>query len=179
MDPEMADSIFIESRVPLRPDDAIAALIQPGKGRYLMQLRDPLDWIFFPGHWGLFGGAIEKGESDLETLCRELHEELELELSAEQVSYFTRIDLDLSFSGHGNIRRDFYRVEVEPDVVSKLTLREGAALRVFSAKEILLEPRVTPYDRWAIWLNEAQDRLIATSKPEVESGGSENEGKGL
>ena len=72
MDPVISDDVFIDSSVPLRPDDAVAALIQPGKGHYLMQLRDPLDWIFFPGHWGLFGGTIEKGESDIETLSREL-----------------------------------------------------------------------------------------------------------
>jgi len=164
MDPIKSDSVFIDSRVPLRPDDAVAALIQPGMGHYLMQLRDPLDWIFFPGHWGLFGGAIEKGESDTETLARELKEELELDLEKGQVEYFTRLDLDFSFSGHGKIRRDFYHVAIEPEIVSKLTLREGAAMRVFSAKEILLEPRVTPYDRWAIWLYESQDRLISTAE---------------
>lgn len=164
MDPVISDDVFIDSRIPLRPDDAVAALIQPGKGYYLMQLRDPLDWIFFPGHWGLFGGAIEKGESDIETLSRELKEELELELEKDQVEYFTRLDLDLSFSGHGKIRRDFYHVEIEPEIVPKLSLREGAAMRVFSAREILLEPRVTPYDRWAIWLYEAQDRLLATAE---------------
>lgn len=157
-----ADRLFIESRVPLRPDDAVAALIQPGKGRYLMQLRDPLDWIFFPGHWGLFGGAIDEGENSIDALCRELNEELALDVSVDEISYFTRLDMDFSFAGHGVKKRDFFRIEIDADVVPKLQLGEGADIRVFTGEEILLEPRVTPYDRWAIWLNEAQDRFAAT-----------------
>ena len=158
----LADRMFIESRVPLRPDDAVAALIQPGRGRYLMQLRDPLDWIFFPGHWGLFGGAIDEGESSVEALCRELNEELALNVLVDDISYFTRLDMDFSFAGHGVKKRDFFRIEIDAEVVPKLQLQEGADIRVFTGEEILLEPRVTPYDRWAIWLNEAQDRLVGT-----------------
>lgn len=158
----LADRMFIESRVPLRPDDAVAALIQPGKGRYLMQLRDPLDRIFFPGHWGLFGGAIDEGESSVEALCRELNEELALNVLVNDISYFTRLDMDFSFAGHGVKKRDFFRIEIDAEVVPKLQLHEGADVRVFTGEEILLEPRVTPYDRWAIWLNEAQDRLVGT-----------------
>lgn len=155
----LADRAFIESSVPLRPDDAVAAIIQPSEGRYLMQLRDPLEHIFFPGHWGLFGGAIEEGESDIEALRRELREELALEVAAENFSYFTRIDLDFAFAGHGKIRRDFFHLRIDENLVPELKLGEGAELRVFTGKEILLEPRVTPYDRWAIWLSESQTRL--------------------
>jgi len=163
----LADRAFIESRVPLRPDDAVAAIIQPAEGRYLMQLRDPLDHIFFPGHWGLFGGAIEKGESDLEALHRELFEELALDVPIDEITYFTRIDLDFSFAGHGKIRRDFFRLKIDEKVVPKLKLGEGADLRVFSGAEILLEPRVTPYDRWAIWLSESQERLDASATDHI------------
>lgn len=159
----LADRAFIESNVPLRPDDAVAAIIQPADGCYLMQLRDPLEHIFFPGHWGLFGGAIEEGESDIDALRRELLEELALDVSARDFSYFTRIDLDFSFSGRGKIRRDFFHLRIDESLVPELKLGEGAELRVFTGKEILLEPRVTPYDRWAIWLSESQTRLAPSA----------------
>ena len=163
LDPLQADRAFIESSTPLLPSDAAAALIQPRAGRYLMQLRDPFDWIFFPGHWGLFGGAIEEGESGQTTLARELREELELDVAEQELSYFTRLDLDLSCAGHGAVRREFYNLTISPERVRTLRLKEGAGLRVFTAEEVLLEPRVTPYDLWAIWVYEARSRLTATS----------------
>src|SRR5262249_32847766 len=47
----------------LRPADAAAALIQLPDGRYLLQLRDARPDIFYPDHWGCFGGAIDPGET--------------------------------------------------------------------------------------------------------------------
>ncbi len=163
MNPADADRAFIDGTSPLRPENAAAAMIQPARGQYLMQLRDPLENIFFPGHWGMFGGAVDAGESAFETLRRELNEELELQISEDEVEFFTRLDLDFSFAGHGKVWRDFYSVSIEEQQVSELRLHEGAALAVFSAEEILLDPRVTPYDRWAIWLNESKDRLALSS----------------
>ncbi len=63
----------------LRPSNAAVALILVGETpRYLMQLRDQKAGIFYPGHWGLFGGAIDPGEAPEITLQRELTEELGL-----------------------------------------------------------------------------------------------------
>lgn len=163
LDPIAADRAFIDGASPLRPGNAVAALIQPGDGRYLMQLRDPLEHIFFPGHWGMFGGAVDPGEGALEALSRELYEELELEITEKDVEFFTRLDLDFSCAGHEKVWRDFYYVPIEQEQLSKLRLHEGTALAVFEAEEILLDSRVTPYDRWAIWLNESRSRLVLSS----------------
>ena len=56
-------SDFFLSEGPLRPGDAAVALIVLDDLRYLMQLRDQKPGIFYPGHWGLFGGGIDPGES--------------------------------------------------------------------------------------------------------------------
>ncbi|AFY59674.1 NUDIX hydrolase [Synechococcus sp. PCC 6312] len=53
---------------------AIAILHQGGQ--FLMQLRDDLPGILYPGHWGLFGGHLEAGESPEAGLRRELLEEI-------------------------------------------------------------------------------------------------------
>ena len=45
-------------------------------GWYLLQLRDETPGIYYPGHWGLFGGQIEPGETPAQGLVRELGEEL-------------------------------------------------------------------------------------------------------
>ena len=44
--------------------------------RFLMQLRDDIPGIVYPGHWGLFGGHIEPGETAEQAFVREVHEEI-------------------------------------------------------------------------------------------------------
>ena len=41
--------------------DACAAIILLEDGRYLLQLRDDIESIWYPGHWGCFGGAVGLG----------------------------------------------------------------------------------------------------------------------
>jgi 8-oxo-dGTP diphosphatase len=53
---------------------AIAILYQ--SERFLMQLRDPLPTIVYPGEWGLFGGHIEANETPEDAIWRELAEEI-------------------------------------------------------------------------------------------------------
>ena len=53
---------------------AIAILHQQNK--FLLQLRDDIPGIIYPGHWGLFGGHIEPGETPDVAVKRELLEEI-------------------------------------------------------------------------------------------------------
>lgn len=53
---------------------AIAILYQ--ERQFLMQLRDDIPGIAYPGCWGFFGGHIEPGETPKLALSRELHEEI-------------------------------------------------------------------------------------------------------
>jgi 8-oxo-dGTP pyrophosphatase MutT (NUDIX family) len=53
---------------------AIAILYQDNK--FLMQLRDNIPNILYPGHWALFGGHIEPGETPDEAVQREILEEI-------------------------------------------------------------------------------------------------------
>lgn len=57
-----------------RLEVAIAILYREGK--FLMQLRDDIPGILYPGHWGLFGGHIEVGETSDAAIQRELLEEI-------------------------------------------------------------------------------------------------------
>jgi 8-oxo-dGTP pyrophosphatase MutT (NUDIX family) len=69
------------------PIVAIAILYQVSDGsdtsnhppQYLMQLRDDIPGIVYPGHWGFFGGHLEPGEDPEQALRRELVEEIEYE----------------------------------------------------------------------------------------------------
>lgn len=53
---------------------AIAILYQGDN--LLMQLRDDIPGIAWPGHWGLFGGHIEPGETPEIAVKREVTEEI-------------------------------------------------------------------------------------------------------
>jgi 8-oxo-dGTP pyrophosphatase MutT (NUDIX family) len=133
----------------LKPGDAVAALITLEDGRYLMQLRDQKPGIFYPGHWGLFGGAMDEGESVQSALARELEEELGL--AGATGRYVT--DLSFAFGRFGRIKRYYYEVQITSADLARLTIREGREARPFHAADILTQPRVVAYDSFAIWLH--------------------------
>ncbi|MGA9377360.1 MAG: NUDIX hydrolase [Phormidium sp.] len=53
---------------------AIAILYRDGK--FLMQLRDNIPTIVYPGHWAFFGGHLEPNEVPEIAVKRELQEEI-------------------------------------------------------------------------------------------------------
>lgn len=136
----------------LKPADAAVALITDERQRYLVQLRDAKPTIFFPDHWGCFGGALEPGESDEEALRRELKEELRLDLAPEPLARFTTFTFDFSSIGNGIIHRAFFEARVNSSILPSLRLAEGQEVRFFPGPE-LLRRQMVPYDRFAIWMH--------------------------
>jgi 8-oxo-dGTP pyrophosphatase MutT (NUDIX family) len=139
--------------------DAAAAIICVEGDGYLMQLRDPRPDIWYPDHWGLFGGAIDPGETPLEALRRELDEELELNVTTADV--FASIDFELGGIGLPRYHRSYFIVSISRAVEARLVLHEGRAKQVFSGSEILRQPNVTPYDLFALFLHHERDRLAS------------------
>ncbi|OGA46530.1 MAG: hypothetical protein A3G24_23540 [Betaproteobacteria bacterium RIFCSPLOWO2_12_FULL_62_13] len=147
----MSSDPFFGATEPLRAANAVAALLMLDDGRYVMQLRDSIPDIFYPGHWGCFGGAVDHDEEPAQALKRELKEELAF--NVEEAREFTRFYFDLSGLGQPKVFRIYYEVPATLDAFSRMVLREGAELRAFTGVEILKQPRVTPYDAFAIWLH--------------------------
>jgi 8-oxo-dGTP pyrophosphatase MutT (NUDIX family) len=147
---------FLIDNHPLRGDDAVAAIITVEDGRYLMQLRDDIPRIFYPGHWGCFGGAVGPEEDPVQALARELAEELEMQ--ATSVDEFVRLDFDLRKLGQKQCYRTYYEIKVTEDEVSRFVLHEGAEMRLFAPAQ-LFDARLTPYDSFALWLHFARRRL--------------------
>ena len=142
--------IAAAKRITLRPSNAVAALLQHEDGRYIMQLRDAKEEIFFPGHWGCFGGAVEQGEEPEQALRRELQEELGVEVAS--LSRFTQIQFDWTPLGHGATYRRYFHAVVPDSAFRRFVLGEGAEMRAFAVDELLSE-RVTPYDAFAVWMH--------------------------
>ena len=145
---------FLKGDRDLVPSDAVVGLIVIDEERYLMQLRSQKPGIFYPGHWGLFGGAVDDGEHADAALVRELREELGVE--AVEARYFTEFSFDFGFCGRGRVWRRYYRIALTASDAEKMVLGEGSAMRAFTASEILSLPRLVPYDAFAIWLDATQ-----------------------
>jgi len=137
--------------------NAVAALIVLDNGQYLLQHRDNVPDIWYPGHWGCFGGAVDEGEDPLSALCRELYEEIEFK--PQEVAYFTRVDFDLTELGLCHFYRMFYIIPMTVADQARLVLHEGQAVDAFSGGTIINKLKVTPYDAFALFLHIAQGRL--------------------
>jgi len=156
-----AADVFLSATAPLRPGDAVAALVFSPKGRLLLQHRDDKPEIFFPGHWALFGGAVEAGETDLAAMVRELREEIGIALPPDRFAYFTEFDFDFSYAGEKPLtRRVFYAVHLSGDEVDGATLGEGREMALFTPEQALTRLRLVPYDAMAIWMHAARGRIV-------------------
>jgi 8-oxo-dGTP pyrophosphatase MutT (NUDIX family) len=153
-------SVIVGPSVTLTPCDAVAAIILVDD-RYLLQLRDPKPDIFYPDHWGLFGGGIEPGESETEALLRELDEELRLVVAVEAVRRFTCLTFDFDFSGGPReLVRAFYELRLEAGQLDRLTVHEGREMRAMTAAEALDSGiSIAPYDSFALWMHANREQI--------------------
>ena len=144
----------------LQLGDAVAAILITVDRCYLLQLRDDIPGIWYPGHWGLFGGSVDAGESDIEALRRELREEIELDLDAQRANLFTRFDFDLRPAGLRSYFRSYYEISLRREELELLVLHEGVEMRSFSGDEALAL-KLSPYDSFALFLHHQRERLTA------------------
>ncbi|MBI3506702.1 MAG: NUDIX domain-containing protein [Proteobacteria bacterium] len=143
----------------LVPAPAAAAILIAPDGRYVLQLRDDFPWIWFPGCWGLFGGAIDAGEDPMDAARREVREEIGVE--PERFDYFSRLDIDFAFAGGGILPRYVYEVKLSAVDMAGLRIAEGQRFALFPAPDVLLLPKLVPYDAFMLHLHVKRDRIDA------------------
>ena len=127
------------------PKQFASAIIVDTQGRYLLQQRDNKHEIRFPGRIGLFGGHQENGETSLECVTREVHEEIGCYIPPANFEYIaTYCGLDASGT---------YMVEIfaafEVDIAG-FTITEGALLVVQPEGLFDLIDELTPSAAFAI-----------------------------
>ena len=104
---------------------AIAILYQQDK--FLMQLRDNIPTILYPGHWAFFGGHLEAGETPEEAVQREILEEIGYTLPP-TFSFFRTYPDEIA------IRHVFFApLEVE---LNQLVLTEGWDMGLLAVEDI-------------------------------------------
>jgi 8-oxo-dGTP diphosphatase len=128
--------------------------IEDDVGRLVLQLRDDIPTIPHPGHWSVWGGQIEEGESPIEAAAREVREELTLNVQIESLRYVTS---GISVSPP----REWYAFYWEAgDAVNQAHVTEGQRLGRFFIDEIatgMLEGRpVIPwilrtFEEFRVW----------------------------
>lgn len=112
-----------------RPPLANAVIVVGG--RYALQHRDDRPSIPWPGHWGLFGGAIEPGEAPDVAVAREIMEELGL-----AASFRLLFSTDVYQDWWGQ-RRELYVFETDvTDSWARHRLGEGQGVGVFDAADL-------------------------------------------
>jgi 8-oxo-dGTP diphosphatase len=116
-----------------RPEVAIAILHQaesPSERlhpRLLLQLRDNIPQIVYPGHWALFGGHLEPGESADVAVQRELLEEIGY--APPDILHFR------SYTNDPQIIRHVYHAVLSVNL-GALTLMEGWDMGWFSREDV-------------------------------------------
>ncbi|MBD2778210.1 NUDIX hydrolase [Iningainema tapete] len=104
---------------------AIAILYK--KNNFLMQLRDNIPTIPYPGYWALFGGHMEAGETPDVTVKREILEEIGYNLPSTYSEFGCYPDEKV-------FRHVFYApLEVELD---QLVLNEGWDMGLLTPEQI-------------------------------------------
>ena len=130
----------------------VGALLVDTNGKLIAQQRDDKPGITNPGMVSLFGGTSHEGESPIETLRRELQEELELEVNSNNLLLQT-----IKHENGTNVACSIYIVTgVDAE---KLKLHEGAGFATGTPEELLSRP-VTGVTQQAIEaFVEAQDSV--------------------
>ena len=135
----------------MKPTNASAAIITLNNCEYLFQLRSNINGIFYPNHWGLFGGALMPGENPKTGLTRELFEELGLKIT--DLKYFTEFTFDFSPLHFGVISRKYYTTCIDYQQFESIKLGEGHAFELFEVDTFLSKSNIVPYDAFAIWMH--------------------------
>jgi 8-oxo-dGTP diphosphatase len=131
-----------------RPREIACSIIIDTAGRFLLQQRDEVAGIVYPGKVGLFGGHRERDETYLECVVREVHEELSYFVPAERFEYLASLDgSDIEADG-GTVRAEFF---ITRDIPSDaLVVTEGSLLIVNPDEIIEIEAKLTPSARFAL-----------------------------
>jgi 8-oxo-dGTP pyrophosphatase MutT (NUDIX family) len=132
------------------PRAATAAIIVLNGRDYVLQLRDMRSDIWYPGHWGLFGGQNLPGEAPEASIRRELVEELGFE--PPKLCVFAEMAFGFSFAT-GQLSRVVFETYLDRKEFRGLKLQEGSAMRVFRAFEINGALPIVPCDRFVLDLH--------------------------
>lgn len=113
-----------------------AGVIFENDGKFFLQLRGKGEDINNPGKWGIFGGFTEEGETPEQTAIREIKEELNLNLTEDDLEFVKTIE-------HEGLTRHIFK-SVYPIDLSKVVLNEGDDMKFFTIEDIFNSLETVP-----------------------------------
>tara|TARA_B100000674_G_C37866256_1_gene927242 strand:+ start:834 stop:1262 length:429 start_codon:yes stop_codon:yes gene_type:complete len=120
------------------------------KNKYLFQIRDQKPKIWFPGYFGFFGGIIDKNESPLKAIKREILEELNQPIL--RFKLLLKINLRMKEFRKGR-ERYYFLLDLEKNFEKKLVINEGAGFKLLPLEKIDLK-KMIPWDLTAIYYHQ-------------------------
>jgi 8-oxo-dGTP diphosphatase len=112
----------------------VAICILHTPNRYLMQLRDNDPRILYPGHWALFGGHIEPGETPEIAVIREV---------AEEIGYPLPAATKFGIYADEKVMRHVFHAPLTV-ALSQLSLNEGWDMGLLSLEDIAQGQHYSP-----------------------------------
>jgi len=131
--PDVLKYLELQKRLSNTSGEGVSAILINSRGQVLLQQRDDNPAIRYPGHWSLFGGTIEDGESAETAVAREVREEIDFEMK----------NFGLFREFVQNNKREFAFVGELSAELYELTLSEGQGMNVFypsQLPELLIRP---------------------------------------
>lgn len=125
---------------------SVAAIIT-FKKKYLVQKRDQKKRIFYPGFYGLFGGVQEGAEKPIDTIKRELLEEINL--SDLDVNKFIKIKLESNLFNPKNssvFNRHIFICKLTKQNKNNIKINEGKYYKFFNINDIK-KIEMAPFDK--------------------------------
>ena len=115
-----------------------SALLLDQHGRYLTQIRDEIPGILHPGALGLFGGAVEPGETANQAMRRELAEEIGF--VPDDLAFWRSVWVPVTIGGARlrSARVDIFAGSIPAERVPGLDQQEGTGRMLIGPRRLLL-----------------------------------------
>jgi NDP-sugar pyrophosphorylase family protein len=123
---DVSSYMALQQQLKCTTGQGVSTILLDAEGRILLQHRDDKPNIRYPGHWALFGGSIEDGESPYTAARREILEETGY--NVENVGLFREFVQ--------NNKREFaFAGEIDASL-DELSLNEGQGMNFVSQQEL-------------------------------------------
>lgn len=129
---------------------SVGVVLHDNSNHFLLQKRDQKNTIYFPGLWGLFGGACEYGEDPRDAALREVFEELCIKV--ECLDFFLSLTIESVRLGPPLRTRLFYSAKINEEDKMNIHLNEGSEYKFFDKKDLPCIKEIVPFDLSALTL---------------------------